>query len=144
MPDEKRAAALSLARDLCLKMIERRSIAPEQLPGALSLLTVAAENVFAQTRDGAGLWVVRLARDFTLKAIERNQVAGPTAAAAYLAEFAFMIYGTAQKLHGADLQGPLSAAKDLVLKLLETGRISSGAVPALFEELALAASEGRN
>jgi hypothetical protein len=79
-----RPAAVNLARDICLRLIERRTLAPEQLPGALSLLAQAAENLMAAETGGPeGLFSARLARDLTLKCIERNLVGTVQGAASH-------------------------------------------------------------
>jgi len=139
--DSQKIAAINLARDLCLKLLERRALAPDQLAGAMSLITVAAENLIQETKDGDGLWLVRLARDFTLKYIERGLIGSAQAAAVGLAETGDMVTAVAARL-SPNLGAPaLNAARDLTLKMLETGRLSRAAAPALFEELALAVGQ---
>ena len=138
-----RAAAINIARDLCLKLIERRTIAPEQLSGCLAFLTVAVENLFQEIDDGDGLWLVRLARDLTLKMIERNLAASPQAVAEALAHNGAMVAAVAGSLEPKAAPAALNAARDLCLKLLETGRLNRSALPELFAELAQSVGQPR-
>ncbi|MDR2946234.1 MAG: hypothetical protein LBV79_05760 [Candidatus Adiutrix sp.] len=138
-----RSAAVNLARDLALKLVERRAVAPDQLAAGLKLLTVAAENVLRETDDGHGLWLVRLARDCTLKMIERNLAATVEAAAVSLGENARLAVAVAARLDQALAPAALNAARDLSLKFLETGRVTKSAWPQLFEEVALAVGGNR-
>ncbi len=140
-PRNPRAAAVNLARDLALKLVERRAVGPDQLAGGLSLLITAAENLFREIDDGRGLWLVRLARDFTLKTIECRLVASFPAAAAALAEYGRMAAQTAAGLDRDLAPAALNAAKDLTLKLLENGRLSRAGLPDLFAELARSIAE---
>ena len=138
MGETNRAAAVNLARDLALKLVERRAVAPDNLAAGLKLLTVAAENLFRELDDGRGLWLARLARDCTLKMIERNLVGSVEAAAVSLGENGRLAAGLAAKLDPALAPAALNAARDLSLKFLETGRVTKASWPVLFEELALA------
>ncbi len=141
MGDPNRAAAINMARDITLKLIERRAVAPDQLAGGLSLLITAAENLLRELDDGDGLWLARLARDCTLKMIECRLVAGFQAAAASLGENGRLAARTAATLDPALAPAALNAARDLALKMLETGRISRAGLPELFAELAGAVAE---
>lgn len=141
MGESNRAAAVNLARDLTLKLIERRVASPDQLAGGLSLLTTAAENLFREIDDGQGLWLVRLARDFTLKTIECRLVASFPTAAAALAEYGRMVDQVAAGLDRDLAPVALNAAKDLTLKLLESGRLTRAGLPELFAELARSIAE---
>jgi hypothetical protein len=131
-------AAINLARDICLKLIERRAISPEHLADALTLLTTAAANLFVETADGDGLWLLRLGRDFTLKMIERNQIATAQAAALALVENTHLAAETAALLAPEKRTTALNAARDLTLKMAETGRLSKNGVADLFKEIARA------
>lgn len=135
---DRENAAINLARDICLKLIEGRGISPEQLAPSLSLLTVAAQNLFAETRDGDGLWLLRLGRDFTLKMIERKQIATAQAAAQALVENTRLAAETAATLTAEKRLTALNAARDLTLKMTETGRLSKNAFGDLFKEIAQA------
>ncbi len=132
-------AAINLARDLCLKLIERRSLSPEQLAASLSLLSAAARNLFAEIEDGDGLWLVRLGRDFTLKMIERGQIANAQAAALALVENTRLAAETAAELPPPARIAAVGAARDLALKMAETGRLSRSGLGDLFKEIARAA-----
>ena len=133
-----RPAAVNLARDLALKLVERRAAAPDQLAAGLKLLTVSAENLLRELDDGNGLWLVRLARDCTLKMIERNLIGSVEGAAVSLGENGRLAAGIAARLDPALAPAALNAARDLSLKYLETGRGTKASWPGLFEELALA------
>ncbi|UQZ87760.1 hypothetical protein C4J81_00415 [Deltaproteobacteria bacterium Smac51] len=141
MSEAREIAAINMARDLCLKLIERRALSPDQLAGAMSLLTAAAVNLFAETDDGDGLWLVRLGRDFTLKLIERGQVAGAQAAAVALGENTRLAIETAAGLAPEVKIPALNAARDLVLKMTETGRLSKNGMADLFREIALSVGD---
>lgn len=141
MGEPNRAACVNLARDLTLKLIERRAASPDQLAGGLSLLITAAENLFRELDDGHGLWLVRLARDFTLKTIECRLVAGFPAAGVALAEYGRMAAQAAAGLERDLAPVALNTAKDLTLKLLESGRVSRAGLPDLFAELVRAIAE---
>ncbi len=136
MPQSHRIVCINLSRDICLKLVERRSLAPEQLTGAMGLLTTAAENLFKEIDDGGGLYLVRLARDFTLKLIECNLVASVQTAAAALGETGRLAAEVAAQLDRRLAPVALNTARDLTLKLLETGRLSRTSLPATFAELA--------
>ena len=138
MGQANRSAAINLARDLTMKLIERRAVAPDQLAAGVKLLAVAAENLFRELDDGNGLWLVRLARDCTLKMIERNLVGSVEAAAVSLGENGRLAAATAAGLDPEVASAALNTARDLSLKFLETGRVTRASWPALFEELALA------
>lgn len=140
MTTSNRSAAINIARDLCMKLIERRTISPDQLPAALAFLTVAAENLFREANDGGGLWLVRLARDLTLKIVERNLASSLQSVAETLAENGRMVASVAAGLDQAAAPAALNAARDLCLKLLETGRLTRSALPGLFAELAQSAA----
>ncbi len=129
-------AALNMARDICLKLIERRAVAPENLAGSMALLTASLTALFKETKDGDGLWLVRMARDFTLKKIERNFVGTPQAAADSLTDNGRMLAAAAAGLKARSAPAAMGAARDLSLKLLETGRLSRAALPDFFVELA--------
>lgn len=133
-----RSAAVNLARDLTMKLVERRAVAPDQLAAGLKLLTVAAENLFLELDDGNGLWLVRLARDCTAKMIERNLVGSVEAAAVSLGDNGRLAARIAAELDPDLAPAALNTARDLSLKFLETGRVSKSSWPDLFEELALA------
>ena len=133
---QRRNAAVNMARDICLKLIERRAVAPENLNGAMSLLAAAAEALFEEINDGDGLWLVRMARDFTLKMVERNFIGTVQAAALALNENGRMLAAAAAGLDPALAPTALGAARDLSLKLLETGRLSRTALPDFFRDLA--------
>jgi hypothetical protein len=136
-----RPAAVNLARDLCLRLIERRTMSPEQLPGALGLLARAAENLMAAEAGGQeGLFPARLARDLTLKLIERNLVGTAPAAAESLAENWRLVRRAADGLPPALAPAALTAARDLALKFLETGRLGRAEWPEMFVRLARAAA----
>ena len=136
-----RPAAVNLARDICLRLIERRTISPEQLPGALGFLARAAENLMAAETGGPeGLYAARLARDITLKLIERNLVGTAPAAAESLAENWRLVRRAAEGLPPASAPVALAAAKDLALKFLETGRLGRAEWPEMFIRLARAAA----
>ena len=138
-----RPAAVNLARDLCLRLIEHRTIAPENLPGALSFLARAAENLMAAEAGGPeGLYPARLARDLTLKLIERNLVGTVEGAAESLAENWRLVRLAAEGLPPASAPAALGAARDLALKLLETGRLGRADWPEMFIRLAKAAGVG--
>ena len=132
-----RPAAINLARDLCLRLIERRAVSPEQLPAALDFLTRAAENLMAADAPD-GLYAVRLARDLTLKLIERNLVGTVERTAESLAENWRLVRRAAEGLPPAAAPAALAAARDLALKFLETGRIGRADWPKLFIRLAQA------
>jgi hypothetical protein len=136
-----RPAAVGLARDLCLRLVERRVISPEQLPGALGLLAGAAENLMAAEAGGpGGVYAARLARDMTLKLIERNLVGSASAAAESLAENWRLVRRAAEGLPPASAPAALAAARDLALKFLETGRLGRAEWPEMFIRLARAAA----
>ena len=136
-----RPAAVNLARDLCLRLIERRTLAPEQLPGALSFLARAAENLMAAETGGPdSLFPARLARDLTLKLIERNMVVTIQGTAESLAENWRLVRRAAEGLPPASAQAALGAARDLALKFLETGRLARADWPEMFVRLARAAA----
>ena len=136
-----RPAAVNLARDLCLRLIERRTLAPEQLPGALSLLARAAENLMAAETGGPdGLFPARLARDLTVKLIERNFVVTVQGTAESLAENWRLVRRAAEGLPPASAPAALSAARDLALKFMETGRLGRADWPEMFFRLARAAA----
>jgi hypothetical protein len=137
MNPASRNAAVNLARDLCLKLLEHRAIAPEQLGEALLLLRGAAEKLLGELDDGRGLWLLRLARDLTLKLIERNLISSARSAAQNLDENGRWLKALAARLEPELAPTALAAARDLTLKLLETGRLSRAGLPPLFEELAL-------
>ncbi|MDR0881143.1 MAG: hypothetical protein LBP55_01160 [Candidatus Adiutrix sp.] len=136
MPESHRIACINLSRDICLRLVERRSLAPEQLTEAMNFLTVSAENLFHDLGAPKGLYLVRLARDFTLKLIERNLIGNVQAAASSLVEYGQMAADISAQLDPALAQVALNTARDLTLKLLETGRLSRPSLPALFEKLA--------
>lgn len=138
MGGENRSAAVNLARDLALKLVERRAVGPDNLAAGLKLLTVAAENLFRELDDGRGLWLVRLARDCTLKMIERNLIGSVESAAVSLGENGRLAAAIAARLDPALAPAALNTARDLSLKFLETGRVTKASWAALFEELALA------
>jgi hypothetical protein len=136
-----RPAAVNLARDICLRLIERRTIAPEQLPGTLGFLARAAENLMAAEAGGPeGLYPARLARDLTLKLIERNLVGTAQGAAESLAENWRLVRRAAEGLPPASAPAALNAARDLALKFLETGRLGRADWPEMFLRLARAAA----
>jgi len=136
-----RPAAVNLARDLCLRLIERRTLAPEQLPGALSLLARAAENLMAAETGGPdGLFPARLARDLTVKLIERNFVVTVQGTAESLAENWRLVRRAAEGLPPASAPAALGAARDLALKFMETGRLGRADWPEMFIRLARAAA----
>jgi hypothetical protein len=136
-----RPAAVNLARDLCLRLIERRTLAPEQLPGALGFLALAAENLMAAEAGGPeSLYPARLARDLTLKLIERNLVGTVQATAESLAENWRLVRRAAEGLPPAAAPAALGAARDLALKFLETGRLGRTEWPEMFIRLARAAA----
>lgn len=137
MSGAKQNASINLARDICLKLIERRAIAPDQLAGAMALLSGNAEKLFLETRDGGGLWLVRLGRDLTVKMIECSLIGSLGAASAALTENVRLLAGISARLDRESAPAALNAARDLSLKLLETGRLSRAALPELLEELAL-------
>lgn len=132
-----RAPAINIARDLCLKMLERRCLSPDNLPDALALLALTAENLLRETEDGRGLWLVRLARDLTVKLIERNLISSVQQAAENLADNCRMLAPLAACLEPQAAAAALAAARDLCLKLLETGRLSRANLPDFFQRLAL-------
>lgn len=136
MPEMHRIAAINMARDICLKLVERRTLAPDQLTAAMSLLTTSAQNMFREIDDPHGLYLMRLARDFTVKLIERNLINNVQAAAAALSENGRMVAEVAARLDPRLAPAALNSARDLALKLLETGRLSLASLPAMFEELA--------
>ena len=132
-----RPAAVNLSRDLCLRLIERRTIAPDQLLGALSFLARSAENLMAAEAGGsAGLYSARLARDLTLKLIERNLVGTVQGTAESLAENWRLVRRAAEGLPPALAPTTLEAARDLALKFLETGRLGRAEWPEMFIRLA--------
>jgi hypothetical protein len=136
-----RPASVNLARDLCLRLIERRTLAPEQLPGALSLLARAAENLMADETGGPdGLFPARLARDLTVKLIERNFVVTVPGTAESLAENWRLVRRAAEGLPPASAPAALGAARDLALKFMETGRLGRADWPDMFIRLARAAT----
>jgi|GEM_PF-2627410 len=136
MPESHRIAAINMSRDICLKLVERRSLAPNQLTAAMSLLTTSAQNMFREIDDPNGLYLMRLARDFTIKLIERNLINNVQAAAAALGENGRMAAEVSARLDPRLAPAALNTARDLALKLLETGRLSLASLPALFEEVA--------
>jgi hypothetical protein len=136
-----RPAAGNLARDLGLRLSERGTMAPDQLPDALCFLARAAESLMAAEAGGqAGLFPARLARDLTLKLIERNQVGTVQAAAESLAENWGLVRRAAEGLPADAAPASLGAARDLALKLLETGRLGRTEWPEMFIRLARAAA----
>lgn len=138
MPESHRIAAINMSRDICLKLVERRTLAPDQLTAAMSLLTTSAQNMFREIDDPNGLYLMRLARDFTIKLIERNLIGNVQAAAAALGENGRMAAEVSARLDPRLAPAALNSARDLALKLLETGRLSLASLPAMFEELAQA------
>ncbi|MDR2935523.1 MAG: hypothetical protein LBV70_06580 [Candidatus Adiutrix sp.] len=136
-----RPAAVNLARDICLRLIEHRGLAPEQLPWALGFLARAAENLMAAEAGGPeGLYPARLARDMTLKLIERNLSATVEGAAESLAENWRLVRRAAEGLPPASAPAALAAARDLALKFLETGRLARADWPDMFLRLARVAA----
>jgi hypothetical protein len=136
-----RPAAVTLARDICLRLIEHRALAPEQLPGALGSLARAAENLMAAEAGGPdGLYPARLARDMTLKLIERNLVGTAEGAAESLAENWRLVRRAAEGLPPDLAPAALGAARDLALKFLETGRLGRADWPEMFLRLARSAA----
>lgn len=136
MPETHRIAAINMSRDICLKLVERRTLAPDQLTAAMSLLTTSAQNMFREINDPNGLYLMRLARDFTIKLIERNLISSAQAAAAALGENGRMAAEVSARLDPQLAPAAMNIARDLALKLLETGRLSLASLPAMFEELA--------
>lgn len=136
MSELHRIAAINMSRDICLKLVERRTLAPDQLTAAMSLLTTSAQNMFREIDDPNGLYLMRLARDFTVKLIERNLISNVQAASASLGENGRMAAEVSARLDPRLAPAALNTARDLTLKLLETGRLSLASLPALFEEVA--------
>lgn len=136
MPDKTGPAAINMARDLCLRLIERRALAPGQVAAAMALLAVAAQNALDAAGDGDGLWLARLGRDLTLKMIERGFLASPADAAAALGQNTRLAAETAALLPPGTRAAALNAAKDLTLKMAETGRLSKTGLAGLFREIA--------
>lgn len=146
MPESHRIAAINMSRDICLKLVERRTLAPDQLTSAMGLLTTAAQDMFREINDPNGLYLMRLARDFTVKLIERNLISNVQAAAAALGENGRMAAEVSARLDPQLAPAALNTARDLALKLLETGRLSLASLPAMFEQLAraVAGEQARN
>ena len=135
LPTKKINAAANLAKDLCLKMIEHRSLGPDNLASALKLLNHCAQNLFLEINDDDGPYILRLARDFTLKSIERKQVSAPEDVAVLLNQNAHLLFNLAQKFSKEDLELKFQVARDLSLKLLETGRLGFKDLPEMLEDL---------
>lgn len=136
MTNINRSASIGIARDLALKLIERRAASPDQLAAGLKLLTLAADNLFLELQDGDGLWLVRLARDCTIKMIERNLIGSLETAALGLAENGRLMARIATGLDLETRAAAMNTARDLSLKFLETGRVSKSGWAELFQELA--------
>lgn len=141
MPESHRIICINISRDLCLKLIERRAMSPDQLSNSMRLLTTAAENLFLDIHEPAGIPVLRLARDITVKLTELGMVGSVQSAAVTLAENGRMVAEVAGQLDLTLAPSALKTARDLTLKMLETGRLSRTSLPALFEELAISVVE---
>lgn len=137
-----RTASINLARDLCLKLIERRALSPAQLPVVIQPMVVSIDTLFQELDDGNGLWLVRLARDITLKMIERNQVASLEAALSTLKESVQMLDRLTRDLDPELAVAALNLARDLSLKFLEAGRLSRASFPDFFAQTARAVAAG--
>ena len=141
MPQSHRLVCINISRDLCLKLIERRAMPPDQLSGSMRFLSTAAENLYQELNEPTGVPVVGLARDITVKLVELNLVGSVQAAAVALAENGRMVAEVASQLDTKTAPPALKTARDLTLKMLETGRLGRNSLPALFEELAVSVSE---
>ena len=114
---------------------------PDQLSGSMRFLSTAAENLYRELKEPEGVPVVGLARDITVKLVELNLVGSVQAAALALAENGRMVAEVASQLDLKTAPPALKTARDLTLKMLETGRLGRNSLPALFEELAVSVAE---
>jgi len=94
----------------------------------------------AEAGGPEGLYPARLARDLTLKLIERNLVGTVEGAAESLAENWRLVRRAAEGLPPASAPAALGAARDLTMKFLETGRLGRADWPEMFLRLTRAAS----
>lgn len=141
MSQSHRLVCINISRDICLKLIERRAMSPDQLSGSMRFLSTAALNLCRQLNELSGVPVIGLARDITVKMVELNMVSNVQAASVALAEYGQMVAEVASQLDVKTAPSALKAARDLTLKMLETGRLGRNSLPALFEELAVSLAE---
>ncbi|MDR2386734.1 MAG: hypothetical protein LBE80_04000, partial [Deltaproteobacteria bacterium] len=74
---------LRLARELCLRFLERRLLSVSKLPDSLTLLGRGAEAILKENLSGR---VLSWAGDLTLRLVERGRLGSPAAALEYLKE----------------------------------------------------------
>ncbi|MDR2141947.1 MAG: hypothetical protein LBR11_09210 [Deltaproteobacteria bacterium] len=129
--------ALALARDLSLKLLERRAISATTLPEALSALAATGQSALLQSPPIPGLPILRLAGTLTATQIERGWLGRTAAVAESLSQNAQLLKEIASKLPPDRAKEILSLTLSLIVKLMETNGVSPSGWPAIFEELAL-------
>ncbi|MDR1109395.1 MAG: hypothetical protein LBP92_01540 [Deltaproteobacteria bacterium] len=122
--DKERQLPLRLAREICLRLVERRVLSAVRLPGALAEVGSVAASLSAGNGPHR---VLASAGDLVLRLIERGRLGTPQAASEALMELNSTLLAIAAGLPAHKAGTALRSAVDLALKLLETN--SSGPEP---------------
>ncbi|MDR2422613.1 MAG: hypothetical protein LBE01_04470 [Deltaproteobacteria bacterium] len=126
---------LALARDLCLKLIEKRGLSASHLSKALSDLAAVGQAIFAESESLPGVPLLRLAGALTACQIDKGWIGKTASVAENLAQNARVIIAAARPLPPARAKEILSLALSLIIKLVETTGVSSATMEGVFQEI---------
>lgn len=126
---------LRLAREICQRLLERRSISVGHLPQALRDVGGATARL---VKDDPHKCALSSAGDLVLRLVERGRIRNPGAAVDSLAELSGEMNRIAGLVPPEKVQPALRSAVDLALKLLETNATGSEPLARTLEALTLA------
>ncbi|MDR2442265.1 MAG: hypothetical protein LBE31_01940 [Deltaproteobacteria bacterium] len=128
---------LRLAKEICQKLVERRLLGLQKLPGALSYL---GENIRNMLVDERGVPILTKSGDLTLRLIEQGSNRTPEQALDTLKELTEALKSIALNIPPERAIPALRTAVDLTIKLLEVHFISNSQVIETVNKLALTAA----
>ncbi|MDR1085791.1 MAG: hypothetical protein LBP22_13300 [Deltaproteobacteria bacterium] len=127
--------ALTVARDLSLKMLERRSLSAGNLAEALKTLYQTGQEVVQKSSACPGLPLLRLAASVTLAQIEKDRLGKAEAVTESLKINAEFILNAISTVPPTKAKIILPHVQALILKMLETNALSSANLSSMIEEL---------
>jgi hypothetical protein len=115
---------LSMARDLCLKLVEIKSLTAANLTESMIILIQAGREIVAQGQKYPGLPLLRLAGSVTSLQIEKVRLGTTDSVVKHLRQNAGLYCQAAAALPMDKVKIIIPLVHPLILKLLETNSLS--------------------
>ncbi|MDR3203484.1 MAG: hypothetical protein LBV23_01895 [Deltaproteobacteria bacterium] len=127
---------LKLAKEICLKLIERGLLAASKLPSTLETSAKSLSDLLSGSPSPPAL---SLAGQLTLRLIERGRIGSCAAAIETVVNLTETMTTLSSQAKSAQISQALTAAAELTSKLLETNSISFNQISQTLSQLTQAA-----